>query len=126
MVYLDQIVHTYVCQHSLTTGMQNHLFVMTSLLSISPACSGQIVKMLITLEPCGIFGSKFAYIFIIWLARSISICRSRPRHEGILLTLKILSAAGLLQQGPRRDNLSSGFLTKRNSNQSPQLQGLAR
>ena len=26
MVYFDHILHTYACQHSLTTVMQNHLF----------------------------------------------------------------------------------------------------
>ena len=26
MVYCDHILHTYACQHSLTTGMQNHFF----------------------------------------------------------------------------------------------------
>ena len=32
--------------------------------SISPARYGQLVKMLITLEPHGIFLSHFAYLFI--------------------------------------------------------------
>ena len=26
MVYFDHILHTYACQYSQTTGMQNHLF----------------------------------------------------------------------------------------------------
>ena len=26
MVYFDHILHTYACQHSLATGMRNHLF----------------------------------------------------------------------------------------------------
>ena len=39
-----------------------------SLLSISPAGRGQLVKMLITLEPHGIFGSIFAYLFILTLS----------------------------------------------------------
>ena len=34
-----------------------------ALLSISPAGRGQIVKILITLEPHGIFGSNFSYLF---------------------------------------------------------------
>ena len=38
------------------------------LLSISPACCGQLVKMLITLESHGIFGSHFAYLFILILS----------------------------------------------------------
>ena len=38
------------------------------LLSISTACFGHLVKILITLEPYGIFGSKFAYLFILILS----------------------------------------------------------
>ena len=33
------------------------------LLSISTACCGQLVKILITLEPLGLFESNFAYLF---------------------------------------------------------------
>ena len=40
-----------------------HVLMEKGLLSISPACCGQLVKMLITLEPHGIFGSNFAYLF---------------------------------------------------------------
>ena len=35
------------------------------LLSSSPACYGQLLKILITLEPYGIFESNFAYLFIL-------------------------------------------------------------
>ena len=34
------------------------------LLSISPACCGQFMKILITVEPYVIFGSNCAYLFI--------------------------------------------------------------
>ena len=57
MVYFDQILHTYTFQHCLDTGMQNGDEV---LLNISPAGHGQLVKMLITVEPIGNFLSKFA------------------------------------------------------------------
>ena len=50
MVYFEQILHTYACQHCLTTGMRNKLFMDEALLSISQASRGQLVKMLITLE----------------------------------------------------------------------------
>ena len=40
-----------------------------ALQSISPA--GQLVKMLITLEPHGIFGSNFAYLYILTLSNHI-------------------------------------------------------
>ena len=39
-----------------------------ALLSISPAGSGQLVKILITLESHGIFRSNFAYLFILTLS----------------------------------------------------------
>ena len=37
--------------------------------SISPTGRGQLVKMLITLESYGIFGSKFAYLYNLSLSR---------------------------------------------------------
>ena len=39
-----------------------------ALLSMSPVGRGQLVKMLITLEPHGIFGSNFAYLSILTLS----------------------------------------------------------
>ena len=56
MVYFDKILYAYACHYFLTTGMQNSLFMMDeALLSIITAGRGQLVKMLITLEPPGIF-----------------------------------------------------------------------
>ena len=40
-----------------------------ALLSIVLASRGLLVKMLTTLEPHGIFGSNFAYLFILTLSR---------------------------------------------------------
>ena len=60
MVYFDHILH------DMHVNFPNHwhakpAFLMdVGLLSISPACCGQFVKMLITLEPHVIFGSNFA------------------------------------------------------------------
>ena len=69
MVYYDQNLHMYAWQHCLTTGMCNITFLMDeAMLSISPASRGQLVKMLITLEPPSIFGSTFAYLFILTLS----------------------------------------------------------
>ena len=39
------------------------------LLSISPACCGHLAKILINLKPEGIFGSNFAYLFILILSK---------------------------------------------------------
>ena len=66
MVYFDQILRTYACQNCLATGMRNILYLMDNALqSISQAGRGQLVKMLITFEPHGIFESNFAYLFIL-------------------------------------------------------------
>ena len=53
LVYLEQILHTYLFQHCAATDMQNGDF----------AKRGILMKMLITLELHGIFGSKFC-IFV--------------------------------------------------------------
>ena len=63
VVYFDHILHAYTCQDSLTTGMQKHLLMDEGLLSISPAC-----KILLSLEPYGIFRSNSAHIFILILS----------------------------------------------------------
>ena len=55
-VYFDQTLHTYACQHSSNHGHALQPFLMDmTLLSIRPAGRGQIVGILITLEPHGIF-----------------------------------------------------------------------
>ena len=53
-------------QHYLTTGLRtcNNLFDERGFAVISPVSRGQLLKILITLEPYGIFGSNFAYLFI--------------------------------------------------------------
>ena len=57
----------YLCMSTncLTTDVRNSRFLMDeALLSISQAGRGQFVKMLITLEPHGILGPNFAYLYI--------------------------------------------------------------
>ena len=62
MVYYDGIVHTYACQHSQTTDMRNSVpLADEALLSISAASCGQLVKMLITLEPHGVHVFKLIF-----------------------------------------------------------------
>ena len=51
MVYFDQVVHTYACWHCLTTACNTAFLMDEALLSISPVGRGQLVKMLIALEP---------------------------------------------------------------------------
>ena len=58
------------------------------LLSISPACCDQLVKILITLEPYGVFGSKFEYLCILsshWYAKRLRGFTGR----GILVKMRI-------------------------------------
>ena len=66
----DQILHTYVCHSTFFNHWHAKLpfLIDEGLLSISPACCGQLVKILITHEPYGIFGSNFANLFILILA----------------------------------------------------------
>ena len=52
MVYFDQISHTYLFQHSSDFGMQNNDEASPSIILDG---GGLLVKMLITLEPHGIF-----------------------------------------------------------------------
>ena len=63
MAYFDQIVYMYG-QHFLTNGMRNNIFFLLdeALLNIRQAGRGQLVKILITLEPHGIFWSNFAHV----------------------------------------------------------------
>ena len=51
------ILHTYACKHSLTTDMQTHpVWIDMGLQSNCRAFCGQLVKILITLQPYRIFG----------------------------------------------------------------------
>ena len=60
-MYFDHFLHTNACQHYLTTGMFNSLFMDEGLLSIITAGCGKLVKMLKSLEPHG----KFDYLYIL-------------------------------------------------------------
>ena len=60
----------YASKHCLTIAMSYRLnlqpfFMDEALLSNSQTGRGKIVKLLITLEPHGIFGSNFEYLFIL-------------------------------------------------------------
>ena len=49
--------------------MRTHLFLIDmGMLCNCPACCGQLVKILITLEPYGISESNFAFLFILLLS----------------------------------------------------------
>ena len=67
MEYFDQMLSTYICMPILSNHWhaQQPVLVDKALLSIVTGGCGQLVKMLITLEPHGIFGLYFAYLSII-------------------------------------------------------------
>ena len=61
MVYLVQILYTYVFYHCPATGMKKGDEASPRIILAGRAL---LVKMLITPEPHGIFGSNFVYICI--------------------------------------------------------------
>ena len=65
MVYLVQILYTYVISHCPATGMKKGDKASPSIILAGQAL---LVKMLITLEPHGIFGSNFVYLCILTLS----------------------------------------------------------
>ena len=64
MVYFYYVLHTYACQHSLTTGMRT----LSYLINIGLLCNCPASKILIPLELYEIFESYFAYLFILILS----------------------------------------------------------
>ena len=65
--------------------MRNHFLIDMGLLSNCPACCGQLVKILIALEPYGIFGSKFAFSFILILSSHPGIQNGAEGLPSIIL-----------------------------------------
>ena len=61
----NQILHTYACQHCLTTGTHKAFFIDEALLGNSSAGRGKLMKVLVTLEH-GIFGSNVHTFFLIF------------------------------------------------------------
>ena len=65
MVYFVQILYTYVFYHCPATGMQNGDEALSIIVLAGQAL---LMKMLITLEPCSVFGSNFEYLCILTLS----------------------------------------------------------
>ena len=65
MVYLVQILYTYVFKHCQATGMNKGDEASPSIILVRRAL---LVEILITLEPHGIFGSNFVYLCILTLS----------------------------------------------------------
>ena len=64
-IYFDKIVHTYACQHFLTTGMCSSFVKDEALLSkSSPLWTVSLGKNAHNSEPHGIFGSNFGRLSI--------------------------------------------------------------
>ena len=68
MAYFDQILHSNAYQQYLTKACVTTFLMDEGWLSIISAGCGQLVKMLIILEPHGLFESNFAYLFILMLS----------------------------------------------------------
>ena len=63
MVYFDQILHTYACQHYLTTCMSKSLVYGRGLAEHHFSQYWSVRKMLISLEPQSKFGSNCTLIY---------------------------------------------------------------
>ena len=68
MEYFDKILHTYTCQHYLSTAMHYSLFGGRGFAEHQLKIWDQLVKMLITLEPRSIFTSNFVYLCTLTLS----------------------------------------------------------
>ena len=64
MVYYDQILHAYACQHCLTTGKCNSLCDGQGFAEHQICRSSSVSEKLFTLEHHGIFGSNYACLLI--------------------------------------------------------------
>ena len=92
MVYFYHILHTYACQYYLTTSIRIPWYLIDmGLLCNGLASCGQLVKILIALEPYGIFGSNVAYLFIL-----IMSCYPSMQNSGEGLPSIILAGQGIL------------------------------
>ena len=78
MVYFDKILHTYACQHFLTTGMHSSLFYGHGFAKHQSGGLWSVSKMLITLEPHGIIRScKLFYFNIVQTQECKMVTRLR-------------------------------------------------
>ena len=80
------ILHSYACQHYITTSTRIHPFLVDmDLLCNCPACCGQLVKILITHEPYSIFGLSFAYLFTLILSSHPDMQKGSEGLSSIIL-----------------------------------------
>ena len=68
MEYFDKILHTYTCQHYLSTAMHNSFFDGRGFAEHQLKILDKLVKMLITFEPRSIFTSNFVYLCTLTLS----------------------------------------------------------
>ena len=80
MVYLVQILYTYVFLHCPATGMKKGDEASPSIILAGRAL---LVKMLITFEPHGIFGTNFVYLHNLTLSSHWyeNRCQSFTEHH---------------------------------------------
>ena len=89
MAYFAHILHTNACQHYLLACVAFFLIDVGFLNIISASC-GQLVSLLIILEPHGIFGSNFALLFI-----SKYIPRQHSNTDMVYSNVRVVESARL-------------------------------
>ena len=81
--------------------MRTHPFLIDmGLLSDCPACYDQLVKILITLETYMIFGSNFAYLFILILSIHPGMQNGGEGLPSIILASQYILVKMLITLGP--------------------------
>ena len=70
-------------------------------LSNCQACFGQLVKILITLEPCRIFESKFAFLFILILSKTYGMQNGGEGLPSIIMAGQDVLVEMLIHLEPR-------------------------
>ena len=81
--------------------MQTHLFLIDmALLCNCPASCGQLMKILITLEPYGMFGSSFAHLFVLILSSHPGLQNGGESLPNIILVCQGRSVKMLIALEP--------------------------
>ena len=68
MEYFNKILHTYTCQHYISTAMHNSVFGERGFAEHQFKIWNQLMEMLITFEPRSIFTSNFVYLCTLTLS----------------------------------------------------------
>ena len=103
MVYFDRILHMYACQHCLTAGMHNSFFDGQGFPEHQFHKSWSISEIVITTEPHGVFGSNFAFLFILTLSSHLYAKRWRGCCENFNFKKLPKITSSILTKYPNRN-----------------------